>query len=163
MKKYLSLIRHAKSSWGDASLADHARSLNQRGQHDAQRMGEVLQEQGIVFDALLCSDAKRARQTLALLNEQLKVDEDIIHYLGELYCASVPTLIELIHAVDNQKNNIGIVAHNPGLEDLATMLSGDRETFSTCSVMQIGFDINNWSEVNKGKGKRLLFLSPKTV
>jgi len=163
MKKYLSLIRHAKSSWGEASLPDHARSLNQRGQHDARRMGEVLLEQGIAFNALLCSDATRARQTLELLNEQLKINDDVIRYLDELYCAAVPTLVELIHAVDNQKNNIAIIAHNPGLEDLAAMLTGNRETFSTCCVMQIGFDIDDWREVKKGKGKQVLFLSPKTI
>ncbi len=163
MKKYLTLIRHAKSSWGDTGLADHARSLNQRGQRDAQRMGEVLQERGISFDRLLCSDATRAKQTLRLLNEQLEINDEVVCYVDELYCAPVPTLIELIRAANNQKNTIGIIAHNPGLEELATMLTGENKTFPTCTVMQIGFDIDDWNKVDKKTGMQTLFLTPKTL
>jgi len=36
--KNLLLMRHAKSSWKDASLSDHQRPLNQRGKRDAPRM-----------------------------------------------------------------------------------------------------------------------------
>jgi len=163
MKKQLTLIRHAKSSWDNASLSDHARNLNNRGRRDAARMGEALRERGVNFDLILCSSAKRARETLALLREQLEIEDDAITCLDDLYCASVPTLVELIQQVDNSKNNIAIIAHNPGLEDLAAMLSDESEPFVTCTVMQIEFEMDNWKQVDKTGGKRTLFLSPKTV
>ncbi len=163
MKKQLTLIRHAKSSWDNASLSDHARNLNNRGRRDAARMGEALRERGISFDLILCSSAKRARETLALLREQLEIEDDAITCLDDLYCASVPTLVELIQQVDNGKNNIAIIAHNPGLEDLAAMLSDESEPFITCTVMQIEFEMDNWKQVDKTGGKQTLFLNPKTV
>ncbi len=163
MKKQLTLIRHAKSSWEDSSLPDYARDLNKRGQRDALRMGEVLSEQKINFDLILCSSALRARETLSRLNESLELDDKVVQYMDDLYCASVPTLLELIHQIDNNKNNIAIVAHNPGLEDLAALLTDDHEIFATCSIMQIEFNIDNWSQVDKRGGSQLQFLSPKTV
>ncbi len=163
MKKQLTLIRHAKSSWDDASLSDHERVLNNRGRRDAARMGEVLRERGINFDLILCSSAKRARETLALLREQIEIKDTAVNYLDDLYCAPASTLVELIQQVDNNKNNIAIIGHNPGLEDLAAMLSDESEPFSTCTVMQIEFEMDNWKQVDKTGGKRMLFLSPKTV
>ncbi len=163
MKKQLTLIRHAKSSWDDTSLSDHERNLNNRGRRDAARMGEALREQGISFDLILCSSAKRARETLALLREQLEIKDETVNYLDELYCAPVSALVELIQQVDNTKNNIAIIAHNPGLEDLAAMLSDESEPFVTCTVMQIEFEMDNWKQVDKTDGKRTLFLNPKTV
>lgn len=163
MKKQLTLIRHAKSSWDDASLSDHERSLNGRGCRDAARMGEVLRERGVNFDLVLCSSAKRARETLALLREQLEIEDDAVNYLDDLYCAPAPALVELIRQVDKNKNNIAIIAHNPGLEDLAAILSDESEAFATCTVMQITFEMDNWTQVDKIIGKRTLFLSPKTI
>ncbi|VAX09441.1 Phosphohistidine phosphatase SixA [hydrothermal vent metagenome] len=163
MKKQLTLIRHAKSSWGDSSLPDYERDLNKRGQADALRMGKTLNEQGIKFDLILCSSALRARETLSRLNESLKLEDKVIQYTDELYCASVPTLFEIIHQLDSNKNNVAIVAHNPGLEDLAAQLTDDHEIFATCSIMQIAFNVDNWSRVDKRGGSQLQFLSPKTV
>jgi len=126
-------------------------------------MGQALHERGIKFDQLLCSSATRAKQTLALLREQLKIKDESIRYLDDLYCASTATLIEIIRQQNNNKNNLAIIAHNPGLEDLAATLSNDNETFTTCSVMQIEFEVDSWEQVDKVTGKRTLFLSPKTV
>ena len=62
--KSLLLLRHAKSSWKEAELADHERPLNKRGRADAPRMGRLLMEQDLVPDLILSSTAKRARQTI---------------------------------------------------------------------------------------------------
>ena len=37
-------MRHAKSSWFDASLDDHERPLNKRGRRDAPRMAQELRD-----------------------------------------------------------------------------------------------------------------------
>ncbi len=163
MIKRLTLIRHAKSSWDDAHLSDHARGLNERGRRNALRMGETLDARNIKFDLVLCSSATRARETLALLRKQLEIEDDAVNYLNDLYCASAPTLIELIQKVDNDKNNIAIVAHNPGLEDLAAMLIKNNETFVTCSMLQIEFEVDSWKQVDTVTGRQTLFLSPKML
>jgi len=163
MKKKLTLIRHAKSSWGSTNLPDYERELNQRGHADAIRMGKSLHERGIKFEQVLCSSAKRARETLTLLRENLLIDDDAVHYLDPLYCASVATLIQIIQQVDNDKSNIAIVAHNPGLEELAETLSDESKSFSTCTVMQIEFEINDWKQIDKVTGQKIIFLNPKKL
>ena len=76
MKKQLTLIRHAKSSWDNSSLTDYDRDLNERGRRDAVRTGAALHEREIKFDLVLCSSAIRARETLSLLREKLELEDD---------------------------------------------------------------------------------------
>ncbi len=163
MIKHLTLIRHAKSSWDNTHLPDHARCLNDRGHRDALRMGGALHKRKIKFDLVLCSSAKRANETLSLLRKKLEIEDACIRYLDDLYCASTATLVKLIRRINDAKNDIAIVAHNPGIEDLAAILSNDGQTFTTCNVMQIEFKIDSWEQVGKITGKQSLFLKPKML
>ena len=61
--KRLLLLRHAKSSWDDPALADHDRPLAPRGRRAAKLIGEHLRENQIVVSLVLCSSARRARDT----------------------------------------------------------------------------------------------------
>ena len=60
----LVLLRHAKSAWPD--LPDHERPLAGRGRRDAPVMGRWLRAGGHVPDQVLCSTARRARETWQL-------------------------------------------------------------------------------------------------
>jgi len=71
--KTLLVLRHAKSSWNDPVLDDHARPLNKRGQRDARRMGELVREYGLIPDVVLSSDAVRARLTAEAVAEAGRV------------------------------------------------------------------------------------------
>ena len=51
--KTLLILRHAKSSWKDPGMTDHARPLNSRGKHDAPRIGHLLRDQGLQPDLIL--------------------------------------------------------------------------------------------------------------
>ena len=66
--KVLLLMRHAKSSWGDPTIKDHDRPLNNRGKKDAPRMGKLLKENNLIPDIILSSTAKRAEMTQSLAN-----------------------------------------------------------------------------------------------
>ena len=61
--KTLYIIRHAKSSWGDFSLPDFERPLNERGKKDAPEMAKRLLDKKINIDAFVSSPAKRAKST----------------------------------------------------------------------------------------------------
>jgi phosphohistidine phosphatase len=63
MTRTLILIRHAKSDWEHPALDDHDRPLNARGQRSAPRIGAWLAAQGLAPDAVLCSTARRTRET----------------------------------------------------------------------------------------------------
>ena len=65
MSRRLILIRHAKSTWTNPALDDHARSLNRRGERAAKAIGHWLARHAPVCDLVLCSPAARARETWA--------------------------------------------------------------------------------------------------
>ena len=53
--KCLTIVRHAKSDWGDPSLPDEARPLNRRGERDAPRMAAHVRDAGVSVDLVLHS------------------------------------------------------------------------------------------------------------
>ncbi|MEZ3159476.1 histidine phosphatase family protein [Microbacterium sp. BWT-B31] len=140
----LVLVRHAKSDWGDPSIADHDRPLNERGLRDAPRMARRLAESGFEADAIVTSTALRARTTAAAFGEALGVrvtaDE-------RLYGASARTLWS--RASDADAARIVLVAHDPGMSVLAARLSGDRiEHMPTCAVATFAWDDDDWNVVD---------------
>ena len=71
MSKILLLVRHAKSSWDDASLSDFERPLNERGKKDAPEMAKKLNNKKIKIDAFVSSPAKRAGKLVNFLQKNL--------------------------------------------------------------------------------------------
>ena len=63
----LLLLRHAKSSWSEPGASDHDRPLNRRGQEAAPRIGAYLARHRLIPDRVLCSTARRARETWELV------------------------------------------------------------------------------------------------
>ena len=62
----LYLLRHAKSSWKDVSLADFERPLKGRGRDAAERMGLFMASKKVNISALIVSPAVRTRQTIEI-------------------------------------------------------------------------------------------------
>ena len=86
MPRTLLLMRHAKSSWDDPAVSDFDRQLNNRGRKAAPRIGNHIREMGLNPDLILCSTAKRARETCQLVEEALGGDIDV-KLLKSLYLA----------------------------------------------------------------------------
>lgn len=169
--KHLGLLRHAKSDWGDAKLADFDRPLNERGRMAARRIGKELQALKISYDLALISPARRAAETWALLRElwtaDLEVREDY-----RLYCASFEQLADIIAETQIELDRLLLVGHNPGLHHLAFELTqGDsaplREEltakFPTCALAEIELPIENWSDVAGARGILSRFLRPRKL
>ena len=156
-KRTITLIRHAKSSWSDPSLTDFERPLNKRGMRDAPRVGAALSEKTITFDKVLCSDAQRARQTLGLLKQTVHIGEDTIEYRSELYGASAQRLLSGIKEQPNSVQHIAVLAHNPGIEELADILSEVAVgPMPTCCVVHLSFDCSTWNDLPLASGQLVL-------
>ena len=155
--KNLLLMRHAKSSWKDASLPDHQRPLNKRGKRDAPCMGEFLREQGITLDAILCSTAARAKATVEGFLQGYTFDGDLV-YINDLYHAGPETiLIRLMQLPDNVDSAM-VIAHNPGLDDFLDVVCDAPEHMPTASVAYIQFPIERWAELHVVKRGELIHL-----
>src|SRR6516165_5709318 len=66
-KRQLLLLRHAKSSRDDPSIADHERPLSKRGRKAAEAMRRMMRSEGLVPDLVLVSPARRTMETLSAL------------------------------------------------------------------------------------------------
>ncbi|TAF74458.1 MAG: histidine phosphatase family protein [Bacteroidetes bacterium] len=162
MSKQLVLVRHAKSDRSIAGQKDFDRSLSAKGHLDAPRMGNLLAEKNITFDAIVSSPAERAKLTAQYFCEQLKVDFDKIIYNENIYEASTRVLMNEICAFDDKFNNIIVFGHNPGMSYLAEYLTkeliGD---IPTCAILTIDLQVETWAETSQGLGKLVSFDFPK--
>lgn len=160
--KTLYLARHAKSDWHHPGLADHERPLNDRGRHDAPRMGAFLAHHYPPPQRILSSTAARAHTTAALLAKALAVDD--VQHLPQLYLADVAGLMAVIHALDDDLDRVMLVAHNPGLTECVNALSPvGLDNLPTCGVARIGFDLPSWGMVDSGLGRLLSLDRPKAL
>src|SRR5690606_13224420 len=90
--KELIIVRHAKSDWGDASVDDHERTLNHRGERDAPRVAELLAEklaaEGASVDTIISSSAQRAKSTAMIFARALNFPEAEVQIKQAGYLAS---------------------------------------------------------------------------
>lgn len=136
----LVLVRHAKSDWGEPGLADHDRPLNDRGHRDAPAMAARLAATGVRPAVLLSSTALRARTTAFAFGDALGVEVEL---RAELYGASARTL--LATAAASGASSVMLVAHDPGMTDLAEELSGGGIShMPTCAVAHFTWDTDDW-------------------
>lgn len=165
----LYLLRHAKSSWDDPEQRDFDRPLAKRGRRAATAMGKLLQRHGPQPDLVLCSPAARARETWERVAAELRTVPPI-RLLRSLYMASPSRLLERIRAVEEPVETLLLVGHNPGMENLAALLSGpgsDRKALERLSAKfpttaLAGFDLDApWSAVGSSSGRLVEFITPK--
>ena len=117
----LHLLRHAKSSW-KKEVEDHERPLNRRGREAARRVGEALPAAVGNLDLILCSSARRTRETMELVIADLSVRPRIV-LEDELYEASKDELKDRLRRLAEEIGNVLLIGHNPGLRDLAIAIA----------------------------------------
>lgn len=165
--KRIHLLRHAKSSWADSSLADHDRPLSRRGEDAGLRLAAWIAEHGVQTQLVLCSTATRARRTLDLVLPSL--DEPVIAFEAGLYHASAGDLVERLRALDADLDDVMLVGHNPGLQDLALFLSApspERERIAaklpTGALVTIELS-RDWAAAELGAGRIAALALPREL
>jgi phosphohistidine phosphatase len=167
----LSLLRHAKSSWSDPVASDRERGLAPRGLADAPLMGKAMAERGIVPELVLCSSARRTRDTLALVLPELRVEPKVV-YEDALYHATAEEMLDRLRAIQPGANRVMLVGHNPEIHSFALDLVGSgskgyqerlRSKYPTAALAVINFDAGVWKSVAVNSGSLSLFLTPKDL
>ena len=155
-------MRHAKSSWDNASLADYDRPLNDRGLESAPLMGRLIKKRGYIPDAVVSSPAKRAKKTAKLACEAAGITTSIL-FDEQIYEASPHTLAEVLSKVGDGVRSAMIVGHNPGMEGLIRFLTGEVAAMPTAAFAVIDLDIEKWSDIGDQTGELVEVLRPKEV
>lgn len=133
----LVLIRHGKSDWS-SDVADRDRPLAARGRRQAPQAGRWLADHGPRLDLAVVSPAARATQTWELVAAALadppptRVDEAAYTFDGE-------ALLDVVRGLDDLPT-VALVGHNPALEELLELLTGEVRRMSTSCLAVIDLE-----------------------
>ncbi|MGD0605556.1 MAG: histidine phosphatase family protein [Streptosporangiaceae bacterium] len=162
----LMLLRHAKSDWPDVS--DQARPLAKRGRHDAPAVGRWLRAHGYQPDVVVCSTARRTRQTWELVAPELGGSPSVT-FEPRAYEASALTLLYLARELPSSCRAALLIGHNPAISDLASSLAEQPGAagapppqalrFPTAAVAVLEFT-GDWSSLTPGHARLAAFTAP---
>ncbi len=173
----LVLLRHAKSAWPD--VPDHDRPLAPRGQRDAPVLGRWLRTAGHVPDQVLCSTARRARQTWQLAQARLGAASPVSLDQG-VYQGSATQLQDLIRRAPPAVRTLLLVGHDPAIQELALTLAATtpafrlsdaapadaldrmRAKFPTAAIAVFEFT-GNWDRLGPGTARLTSFATPRDL
>ncbi|MHA1547903.1 MAG: SixA phosphatase family protein [Alphaproteobacteria bacterium] len=167
--KRLILMRHAKAMIGEAGQADRDRSLSPRGFRDAMAMGKVLLEHAPLPDRILCSSARRTRETLAALLPSLNTNLNAT-IADALYETTQATYTDVIEEFAGLANVVLVIGHNPTIHATAVRLVGDgadtmrrqlSAKYPTGSIAIIDFKGGEWTRVKPASGTLTAFIVPR--
>lgn len=145
---YLTLIRHAKSSWQDAGVDDFHRPLNRRGLADSSWMPAQIARRVDMPEQIFCSAAVRAVQTCQALCDEYAIDATKVVVDAALYLAAAGEIMTYLGNNAGQARHVFVIAHNPGLTNLFNHLV-DRpiDNLPTFAVAHLQLAAENWSAV----------------
>ena len=159
--RHLLLLRHAKSSWDDPSLADHDRPLAPRGRRAAKLMAAHLRRSGADVSLVLCSSARRALQTLELVAPpgEVRIED-------ELYGASADRLLARLVRVPDTHGAVLLIGHNPAMQELADGLAPGgglaEQKFPTGALATLAFG-GSWRGLEWGCAELTEFVRPRDL
>jgi phosphohistidine phosphatase len=166
--RQLFVLRHAKSSWDDPGLGDHDRPLAARGRRAAAQVAGYLQAREIDPELVLCSSARRTRETLEGISPH---GQTLIE--PQLYAATASDLIERLRRVPDPTASVMLIGHNPGLQMLVLGLAAGKATeganlaavshkFPTAALATLELT-GDWSELRPGGAVLSWFVRPKDL
>lgn len=156
-------MRHGKSSWKKPELDDYDRPLKKRGSGDAKNMAERLMATRLLPDLVLSSSALRTRQTAEIVNSCFHLSK--IAFLDNFYLAQPETILNFLAEMEDTLQRIMVIGHNPCLELLISLLTGEHQRFPTAAVAVIDLDISNWQNLSgrRNCGKLIHLWRPKEI
>ncbi len=166
----LILLRHLKSSWDDPGLPDHDRPLAPRGRRAGKRIRGEIQEEGIAPQLVLCSSAARAVGTWNAIRPGVPEGRRVEIEPG-LYAASAESLLERLKGVPDEVETVLLIAHNPGIGDLALGLAGTGDTqalermqakYPTGGLATLTFQAS-WAELGWAGAQLVAFVVPRDL
>lgn len=161
--KTIFLLRHAQTHPPSYTFSDRERVLTNAGQAQARTLGEFLQKNNYYPNAVLCSPAVRTRQTLEGICEH--VEGLRVEYPEKLYGASLNDHMSILQNLNKNFDSIMIIAHNPGIFELALRLANeegrDRIGVSYApGTLTVLSHKNGWADLPSGSSRVIDLFKP---
>jgi phosphohistidine phosphatase len=131
----LVLVRHAKSDWSGGH-PDRERPLAERGRRQAPEAGRWLRAGVGEIHLAVVSPAERARRTWELVSAELDASPPVREE-DRVYAAAADDLLELVRELPEDLGTVVLVGHNPGVEELVLLLTGEAAAMKTSAVAVI--------------------------
>jgi len=154
----LIVMRHAKAGELPGG-PDFERPLRPRGERDSAAAGRWLASHGYHPDLVLCSAAKRTRQTWQRMSKELGGEPEFAAE-RRLYGADSDELIETVQQTSEEVATLLYVGHNPAAADLVALLTGTEPNFPTAAIAVIAIGAD-WPGVTAGTGRLLAAWTPR--
>ena len=159
MMKSIYFARHSFAE-NTYSKSDFEREITNEGYDRIDSQCQLIENQKLNVDLIICSSATRTVQTAKYIKQKLNITNTILN-LDWLY-EEYPThqLLELIQGQTNQIDSIMIVAHNPTISIMATNFSNSKNyELMPAGIIKMDFDVNNWKDIDIRKAKEALYLA----
>lgn len=173
--KYLTIVRHAKSSWAEPGLADHDRPLNERGRKAAPAVATFLHRTyfggngGPALlpypDRLVSSTALRALTTAQIMRETLALPVDKLQLDSKLYLAEAGRLLEVMRSFDESWNHVMVFGHNPGMHEFADNILARAHVpkMPTCTAVIMALPHEFWGLADWHEAQLIGYITPKAL
>lgn len=167
----LLLLRHAKAESAAPGIVDRTRALAERGRKEAAKIGAYMASHGLVPDRVLVSPAARTQETWKHTATAFRPAPGATS-VEALYDATPHAILAAIKDAPPATHTLMVVAHNPGLHELALMLvaTGDvdtrerlREKLPTSGLVIIDFAFDEWGKLHPQSGRLERFVTPKSL
>jgi phosphohistidine phosphatase len=165
--RWLVVLRHAKSAWPD--VPDEERPLGKRGHRDAPEAGAWLRDHERVPDQVLCSPARRTRETWQLAATRMATSPPVA-YDRRIYGADAALLLRAIADCPERARTVLLIGHFPAVRDLTLHLAGDdsdpdaleriRTKFPTSGIAVLSIP-TGWTDLAAGVGRLTDFAVPR--
>ena len=173
--KYLTVVRHAKSSWDQPGAADHDRALNERGLRSAPAVARFLSKTyfggngaGRLLpspDRIVSSTALRALTTAQLMREELGLPNDTMVLDSRLYLAEPDVVLDVVRHLNEDSAHAMIFGHNPGLNDFVDKMLA-RTTIPgmpTCATVIMALPHEFWGLADWREAQLIAYVTPKAL
>lgn len=147
----LHLIRHAKTNPISSSGNDFDRPLLDKGIAQSNVLGNYIRTHHLSLGKVLCSTAKRTRQTHSILTQQQASRKEAF-FSDELYLCSHQTALSLIGDFGTNEQILSLIGHNEGISQLASVLSGEQVHLRTAEMISMTFPFDDWNYLVSGTG-----------
>ena len=167
--KALLLVRHASAGNDPPGGGDRERKLDEGGIYEARQAAELLKALPRKPTAVLCSSADRTVETLEILRPALGAGV-AIEVEDDLYLAGWERLLRAVAEADDSHQSVLVVAHNPGIAELAQLLVNDGDPdlraqlsrgFPPASLVHLQLDVEFWAEVRPHAARLIDFSKPR--
>ena len=173
--KYLTIIRHAKSSWDQPGLADHDRQLNERGRKAAPAVGAFLHKTYFGGaenppliprpDRLVSSTALRALSTAQTMREIMGLPTESLMLDSRLYLAEAAQLLNVVRDLDESWQHVVLFGHNPGMHEFAERLLARAHVakMPTCSTVLMALPTEYWGLAEWSTAQLIGHITPRSL